>query len=151
MNWAEYERAKQALRIHPDEAPALTMSGVAGDNATRYLEKQKGTVIPNDERLFATHGITNSDFVWTGGANIRAHIGFSTGGHPALAGFDTIYCAGVVKRDYFFFHSGHYHPQLENALHFFVAFVDNTCATLAGGVRDAKVDQLCRMRLKLYV
>ncbi len=148
MNWDEYLQAKEALAIDDDNPPSLFMSGVAGDNGTRYLLKQKGAEFPNDEGLFLA-GIGNSDFVWNGN-RVRAHKGISTGGHPALAGFDTIYCAGRVKQNYFFFHSGHYHPKLTHALHFFSDFVTNTCSGMGGMARDQKVDQLCNMRLKLY-
>ncbi len=148
MNWDEYLQAKEALKIDDDNPPSLFMSGAMGDNGTRYLLNQKGAEFPNDENLFLA-GICNSDFVWNG-SRVRAHKGISTGGHPALAGFDTIYCAGRVKGNYFFFHSGHYHPKLPHALHFFSDFVTNTCSGMAGLARDQKVDQLCNIRLKLY-
>ena len=149
MTWEDYVSAKTALDIDDDNPPSLMMSGIAGDNGTRYLENQKGAEFPNDQTLFQA-GIENSDFVWNR-RHVRAHTGFSSGGHPALAGFSTIYCAGVMKEDYFFFHSGHYHPELPHALHFFSDFVNNTCHGLAGDARDRKIDQLCRITLKLYV
>lgn len=150
MTWDEYVSAKAALKIDDDNPPILVMAGVAGDNATRYLLDQKGSQFPNDQNLFQIKGIGNSDFVWTG-EHVRAHTGFSSGGHPALAGFSTIHCAGVIKADYFFFHSGHYHPELPHALHFFSDFVNNTCQGLNGNARDRKVDELSQIALKLYV
>lgn len=126
------------------------MSGVAGDNATRYLLTQKGVEAPNDENIFQLTAGRTPDFVWNGSC-VRYHGEFSSGGHPALAGMQSIYCAGVIKKGYFFFHSGHYHPTLIHALHFFCDFVSNTCSALGGAARDRKVNELCGIVLKLYV
>jgi hypothetical protein len=150
MTWAEFLAAIEALRIELDSPPALTMAGVAGDNATRYLDKQKGLEFPNNEALFLVADMVDSDFIWNRRL-VRAHCAVTTGGHPALAGYDPIYCAGVVMDRGFFFHSGHYKPVLENALHFFADLVINSCSGLSGAVRDQKVALLCGYALKLYV
>jgi hypothetical protein len=149
MTWEEFLAALKRLGIDLDCPPSLMISGPAGDNATRDLQ-QKGVELPNDEGLFSVKDIQNSDFIWNGNL-VRAHGKFSTGGHPALAGMGMVCCAGRIKSGYFFFHSGHYHPDLESALHFFADFVINSCHGLGGAARDLKVAQLCVIRLKLYV
>lgn len=149
MTWEEFLAALLELGIDMDCPPTLMISGPAGDNATRDLQ-QKGRELPNDEGLFIVKEIEGSDFIWNGRL-VRAHGMFSTGGHPALAGMDMVCCAGRIKKGYFFFHSGHYHPDLESALHFFADFVVNSCQGMGGEARDRKVARLCTIRLKLYV
>ena len=126
------------------------MNGVAHDNATRYLLKQVGQERRNDyASLFdgiANHGC---DFVWNG-VKVRVAAGFTSGGHPALAGFDQVQCAGRIMEDYFFFHSGHYHPKKINALYFMANFVENSCQSIDGERRDRTVAELCRMKLRIY-
>lgn len=149
MTWEEFLAALKRLGIDIDCPPMLHISGPPGDNATRDL-KQKGIELSNNELLFSVSEIQGHDFVWTG-SKVRAHGKWSSGGHPALAGMDMVCCAGRIKTGYFFFHSGHYHPDLESALCFFADFVTNTCHGMGGEARDRKVAELCMIRLKLYV
>lgn len=149
MNWEEFLVAKEKL-IGGGSCPSLMMSGVMFDNGTRYLETQKGKYVDNtDTELF--DGFYDSDFVWNG-RKVRIFDGLQSGGHPALAGFDSIYCAGEIHNDgnYFFFKSGHFHPKRENAIYFICDFIEKSCVGLHGMVRDAKVDELSKIRLKLY-
>jgi hypothetical protein len=124
------------------------MSGIAGDNGTRYLEVQKGRPHANHADLI-NGAIDGADFVWNG-RTVRVMRDLESGGHPALAGFESICCAGRIEGDYFFFHSGHYHPKREHALHFFCDLIDNTCNGLMGIPRDTEVDRLSKVVLRLY-
>ncbi len=144
MDWDEFLQVKK--RHDPEDAPALLMSGVAGDNATRYLLKQVGQEFPNNQAIFDRNILGSRDFIWNG----RVIRTGGMGGHPALAGFDTVYCAGRLEEGWFFFHSGHYHPKQIHALFFMVDFIENTCQDLAGVKRDTKVNELAGMKLRLY-
>lgn len=149
MDWEEFQQAKVRL-IGSGGCPCLMMSGVVGDNATSYLLNQKGRAVPNTyASLFgATY---ESDFVWNG-RTVRIFNKFESGGHPALAGLETVYCAGEIHTDgeFFFFNSGHFHPKRENAIYFVCDFIEQSCKGLSGMPRDAMVDKLAKMRLKLY-
>ncbi|WP_044874327.1 FYVE zinc finger domain-containing protein [Pseudomonas sp. LFM046] len=148
MNWDEYQSAKLKL-IGGSSRPILMMSGVMFDNGTRYLEKRKGITRQNTENGLLNDQFDGRDFVWNG-RTVQVMGDYESGGHPALAGFDTVHCAGRIMGSYFFFHSGHYHPKQEHAVHFLCDFIDNTCRALAGLPRDAKVDELSKIRLRLY-
>jgi FYVE zinc finger len=143
MNWNEFSEAKE--RILPKRYPCLMMAGVMFDNGTKCSTKQ--TILEHDndyDSLFVNFAGWGRDFVWTG-TKVR-----TGSGHPFLAGFNSIFCAGRVEEGYFFFHSGHYHPKRVNALIYFSDFVVNSCRLLSGANRDLLVDSLCRMRLRLY-
>lgn len=148
MNWDEYQSAKLRL-LGGESCPILIMSGVMFDNSTRYLEEQKGIPRQNTEAGLLNNQFKGRDFVWNG-REVRIMGDFQSGGHPALAGFDNVHCAGRIMGDYFFFHSGHYHPKQEHAVYFFCDFIDNTCRTLVGDQRDTKVDELSKIKLRLY-
>lgn len=150
MNWTEFQEAVRRLGLdgHPQ---LLMMSGEVGDNSTGYLFEKRYNQheFPNDETIFTNHSslsFSSADFIWNG-RNIRTG---GTGGHPALAGTDPVYCAGRIEEGWFWFHSGHYHPKRLHALYFMAAFIANSCATLIGHARDAKVDELARIRLRIY-
>jgi hypothetical protein len=150
MNWTEFQDAVRRLGLdgHPQ---LLMMSGEVGDNSTRYLFEKRYNQheFPNDETIFTNHSslsFSSADFIWNG-RNIRTG---GTGGHPALAGTDPVYCAGRIEDGWFWFHSGHYHPKRLHALYFMADFITNSCATLIDGARDAKVDELARIRLRIY-
>jgi FYVE-type zinc finger protein len=158
MNWSEFSDARE--RILPRRCSALMMDGVMFDNGTRCNTKQNYLEHDNDYFSlflnFAGSWRLNSktsrgpkwpmgrDFVWTG-TKVR-----TGSGHPFLAGFDSVFCAGRVEEDYFFFHSGHYHPKRVHALIYFSDFVLNSCSLLRDSMRDSVVDGLCKMRLRLY-
>jgi FYVE zinc finger len=150
VNWQEFQDAKR--RLCPSHRPELLLQtgGFQGDNRT-FAESQKGRLCDNTKSaLFDGHLNSGSrDFVWTGD-NVRVMDDFQTGGHPALAGFDSVYCAGILGEDFFFFHSGHYRPSLKNALYFFCDFVERSCRDLAGAERDDEVRDLCDMSLRVY-
>jgi hypothetical protein len=151
VNWAQFLTAKKTLLPDDEACPGLMMSGVAHDNATRYLEIQKGSQRDNNFRsLFDGQANQGRDFVWNG-SKVQVATGFTSGGHPALAGFDQVLCAGRIMTNYFFFHSGHYQPKKINALHFIVNFVENTCSSSFGSGQDELVAKLCKMKLRLYV
>jgi hypothetical protein len=143
MNWIEFSDARE--RILPKRYPCLMMAGVMFDNGTKCSTKQTFLEHDNDyNSLFVDFAGWGRDFVWTG-TKVR-----TGSGHPFLAGFDSIFCAGRVEEGYFFFHSGHYHPKRINALIYFSDFVVNSCRLLSGANRDSLVDSLCKMRLRLY-
>jgi hypothetical protein len=143
MNWSEFLDAKE--RIVPKRCPCLMMAGVAFDNGTKCSTKQTYLEHDNDyHSLFVNFAGWGRDFVWTG-TKVR-----TGSGHPFLAGFDNVFCAGRVEEDHFFFHSGHYHPKRVNALSYFSDFVLNSCRSLSGANRDLLVDGLCKIPLRLY-
>jgi hypothetical protein len=147
MNWEEYQAAKLRL-IGDSSRPTLFMCGVMFDNGTRYLLQQKGLAIHNQQdEIFNGHH--HGDFVWNG-RTVRVFNDFESGGHPALAGLDSVCCAGRIEEDHFFFHSGHFHPKQEHAIHFFCDFIENTCKTLHGEAKDEKVDELSKIALRIY-
>jgi hypothetical protein len=153
MNWADFERAEKALA--GDQPPILMKAGVAFDNSAP--ERQTGEEFGNNYKsLFKDPEILGeefegNDFVWTGTNKVRvATLTGGGGGHPTLAGFDTVYCAGRIEKGYFFFHSGHYKPKQINAVYFFCNFIKNSCRSLAGRQRDRQVADLSQMTLRLY-
>ena len=147
MNWDEFQAAKQLL-LGSEPAPLLSQVDVRNDNGFVNSGAPKLT---NDHDTVFQGNNRDSAFVWLGNGKVRiGGIRYSGLGHPGLAGGDSIYCAGIIKRNYFFFHSGHYHPQVINAQHFFCEFVELTCRPLPGGARDKTVDELCEMALELY-
>ncbi|WP_119344923.1 FYVE zinc finger domain-containing protein [Facilibium subflavum] len=66
------------------------------------------------------------DFVWDGGDEITVFDFFSSGGHPALTQEGVTDCAGIVKQDTFFFHSGHFKPKARDIIPFMFRFIDNS-------------------------
>jgi FYVE zinc finger len=143
MNWSEFSDAKE--RIVPKRCPCLMMAGVAFDNGTKCQTNQICLEHDNDfNSLFVNFAGWGRDFVWTG-TKVR-----TGSGHPFLAGYDTVFCAGRVEENYFFFHSGHYHPKRINALSYFSDFVLNSCRLLSGSQRDLLVNGLCKIPLRLY-
>ncbi|WP_437588573.1 FYVE zinc finger domain-containing protein [Sorangium sp. So ce1000] len=151
VNWDEFQKAKQRL-IGDATRPMLLMNGTQGDNRTVWV--LEGTAVQNTKgNLFGPGWLENSDFVWGGGEFVQCvRLGHpAPNGHPGLASTNTIYCAGILVENGFFFHSGHYHPTVENAKHFFVAFVEQSCNGLSGQARDDLVDDLCNMTLTFYV
>jgi hypothetical protein len=90
VNWGQFLTAKEGLCPDDEFCPTLFMNGVAYDNGTRYLETQKGSERDNDYKsLFDGDANQGHDFVWNG-TKVRVATGFTTGGHPALAGFDQV-------------------------------------------------------------
>ena len=143
MNWSAFSEAKE--RMVPKRYPVLIMAGVAFDNGTKCSTKQTFLEHDNDyHSLFVNFAGWGRDFVWTG-TKVR-----TGSGHPFLAGFDSVFCAGRVEEDHFFFHSGHYHPKRVNALIYFSDFVVNSCRLLSGANRDLLVDRLCKIPWRLY-
>jgi hypothetical protein len=143
MNWSAFSEAKE--RMVPKRYPVLIMAGVAFDNGTKCSTKQTFLELDNDyHSLFVNFAGWGRDFVWTG-TKVR-----TGSGHPFLAGFDSVFCAGRVEEDHFFFHSGHYHPKRVNALIYFSDFVVNSCRLLSGANRDLLVDRLCKIPWRLY-
>jgi hypothetical protein len=150
MDWQEFQKAKS--RLCPNELPPMLFQtgGFPGDNRT-HAEGQKGTWWTNSQSVLFNGKLNDGrDFIWDG-KQVRVMNSLQTGGHPALAGFDLVYCAGRIEEDFFFFHSGHYRPELDNALYFFCDFVENSCRDLAGTNRNNKVRELCDMPLRIYV
>jgi hypothetical protein len=118
MDWQEFQKAKS--RLCPNELPPMLFQtgGFPGDNRT-HAEGQKGTWWTNSQSVLFNGKLNDGrDFIWDG-KQVRVMNSLQTGGHPALAGFDLVYCAGRIEEDFFFFHSGHYRPELDNALYFF--------------------------------
>jgi FYVE zinc finger len=150
VTWAKLQALKQTMA--GGEPPCLVMNGVRYDNATRDLLEQKGDGYDNNDRIFTVATRSEDDFrdfVWFR-RRVRIAGPFHTGGHPFLAGFRGIYCAGRVARGMFDFHSGHYHPKLRNVVYYMYEFIENSCQNLQGMQRDQKVDELCKIPLELY-
>lgn len=156
MTWEEFLELYRAI-VEDQPSPGLYMSGVVGDNATRDLLKESGkkitadfdTVFDGNEKGFGAH---RGDFVFLDPGTIKvASLGFGGGGHVYLAGFNTPSCAGIIKSDGFFFHSGHFHPGKHEALWFMLQFTMNSCQYLIGNARQAKLNQICQLVLTLYV
>jgi FYVE zinc finger len=157
MTWQEFQDIVRHQRL--DETSPLIMSGVQHDNGFSGLTKygsadfdkpESGSEVSSFSLLASPTQIsltpnlwsfsTHEDFVWTGGGFIRCG---GSGGHPALAMTDTVYCAGRTIERGFFFHSGHYKPKLKHGLSFFVTFVKTCAQAAAAGERNAVVDRLC--------
>ena len=150
VTWANLQTSKVTMAA--GEAPSLMMSGVVHDNATAYLQNQKGNECVNNDQIFATATTSAEDyrdFVWFRNS-VRVAGRFDTGGHPSLAGYKMVYCAGRVAQNTFDFHSGHYHPKLRNVVYYMFEFIENSCQNLHGAIRDKKVDDLCKIDLQLY-
>lgn len=150
MNWDEFTTYLKKHHADLNNPPTLLMSGATGDNATRYLLKQKGVLVNHHQAALLNGNHDERDFVWPGRDQVRVMGKYEGGGHPALAGFGDIACAGRTEGDHFFFHSGHYHPKAEHALIFLLAFVRNSCANLDGQARDESVHDLCSIKHRLY-
>lgn len=151
MDWNAYQtfRAQILNGSSPEEyAGSLMMSGVAFDNHTDM--SVKGQTRDNVLATFQNDDDDGADFVWLGNGRIRGHFGISSGGHPALAGWQTIYCAGEVHNGYVFFKSGHFHPGQANAIGFMIDMVDTSCQGLAGLARDRMVAAITGFTLQLY-
>jgi hypothetical protein len=148
MNWTQFLAAKEKLL--PYESPPMLFLDQVFDNGISSRQKPIGTERDNNHNaLFDGHANQGRDFVWNG-TKVRVATGFDAGGHPVLAQREAVYCAGKIMRDHFWFHSGHYKPKRINALYFFTDFVENTCRAIHGDTRDDKVEELCKMFLKLY-
>jgi hypothetical protein len=148
MDWQEFQEAKS--RLCPSGLPPMLYQsgGFQGDNRT-YAESQKGFWCENSQSALFNGQLGGRDFIWNGN-KVRVMGDFETGGHPALAGFDPVYCAGIIDDNFFFFHSGHYRPSLKNALYFFCDFTEKSCRDLAGADRDDQVRKLCDIPLRIY-
>jgi hypothetical protein len=149
MTWEEFSEYLSLYAEAISNAPVLGMSGVQHDNATRYLETQKGCDWAM-WRHFLVGGAHFGDFVWFGGNTIRAFDGCEGGGHAALAGFNQVRCAGVIDKKFFTFHSGHYHPKEENARLFLLVFVRECCAQFQGREREEILNELCNIKHIMY-
>lgn len=136
MNWEQFQRIVEEKEL--DEKSLLFQDcGWAMDNGT--IKKNDGREVPLSVALWQSPHNVDKDFVWIGRNFIR--VGGSKG-HPGLAGMDPPYCAGRVESYGFFFHSGHYHPQLEHGLSFFAHFITCCAEGTTGVARDQLVDQL---------
>lgn len=152
MTWGEFLQYLEKYADELENPPPLTMAGVVGDNATRYLLDQKGVKLDcTNEALLKDSKRECKDFVWPGGVKVRVMGTFETGGHPALAGFGDVCCAGVIDKGMFKFHSGHYHPKATNAIPFLLVFVRESCKGLEGLAREELVHELCSAEHVLYL
>ncbi len=146
MNWKDFERATDSL-LDGNIRPILR----SYENKIFYLGDQKVIEMENTyENFFENNKFENSDFVWLYGGKVRIHFITPSYGHPELAGFDIVVCAGVVKDGSFFFHSGRYRPRKENIIHFFCDFVEKSCKNVSYLDRDKKIDKLCNIPLVIY-
>ena len=106
--------------------------GVFGSSA---VCSKPASVEPTDRR--SNHGIFDyslikgkhyeGDFVMNsqGMITVPGHLLYS-GGHPGLTQEGYTECAGRIKQDSFFFHSGHFKPKACNIIQFMFQFIDNS-------------------------
>ncbi len=158
MTWDEFEELCELLvaqgKMDNIEDIFLFEKSVLFDNGTRDRVKQTGKTFPATwAAIFGGGNCKGADFVYFHSAKTLqvGTIGTGSAGHPTLAGMNIPNGAGIVLKNGFFFHSGHFRPTLPEGLAFFAAFIRNSCATLAGAARDNLVDQMTQMDLQYYV
>jgi hypothetical protein len=148
MNWTQFLAAKTQLLPY-DFPPMLFLDQMFDNGISSTMEPIGMERRNNYYALFDGQANQGRDFVWNG-TKVRVAKDFHAGGHPILAQRQAVYCAGKIMNSFFWFHSGHYKPKRINALYFFTNFVENTCGAIRGDTRDDKVEELCKMSLKLY-
>ncbi|TNF70228.1 MAG: hypothetical protein EP298_00175 [Gammaproteobacteria bacterium] len=127
----------------------LQQSGVRYDNAFRDLNSSAATKLANCyQNIFQADDLIDDhytgDFVWESSNEIRVYGKFygSSAGHPGLSTQGLVNCAGIIRKNDIFFHSGHFHHKATNALHFMVEFISNSLNAYDGSFFESKEDLL---------
>ncbi|MCF6775976.1 hypothetical protein L3V83_05225 [Thiotrichales bacterium 19X7-9] len=127
----------------------LQQNGVRHDNAFRDLNSSAATKLANCyQDIFQADDLIDDhytgDFVWESSNEIRVYGKFygSSAGHPGLSTQGLVNCAGIIRENDIFFHSGHFHPKAINALHFMVFFINNSLNAYNDSYFESKEDLL---------